>query len=146
MISDLANSGAIPALESMVRFAAQRQKMLANNIANLNTPGYLQQDVSIGGFQQNLRHALEKRQEERGGQGPLELEETDELTLMPGGGFRLNAGTSAGAGGVLFHDRNNRNLEQLMQGLAENTGVLRVATDLLKNQNDMLRSAISQRV
>lgn len=146
MMADLSNSGAIPALESMVRFAAQRQKMLANNIANLNTPGYLQQDVSIGGFQHNLREAIEKRQEERGGQGPLELKETEELTPLPGGGFRLNAGTPIEAGGVLFHDRNNRNLEQLMQGLAENTGVLRVATDLLKSQNDMLRSAIAQRV
>jgi flagellar basal body rod protein FlgB len=47
---------------------------------------------------------------------------------------------------VLFHDRNNRDLERLMQGLAENTTTYRVAADLLRSRYDVLRTAISQRV
>lgn len=140
---DLSSSGAVPALEAMVRFSAQRQKLLAHNIANISTPNFQQLDVSIADFQANLRQAIEKRRD-NGGQGPFRLKETAELTPSADGSFRLNPTTPSG--GVLFHDRNNRSLEQLMQGLAENSTVFRVASDLLKSHNDMLRSAISQRV
>jgi flagellar basal-body rod protein FlgB len=140
---ELSSSGATSALEAMVRFSAQRQRLLAHNIANISTPGFQQMDVSIADFQANLKQAIEKRRD-RGGQGPFELQETTELTPNADGSFRLNPHTPSG--GVMFHDRNNRSLEQLMQGLAENTTVFRVATDLLRNHNDLLKSAISQRV
>jgi flagellar basal-body rod protein FlgB len=144
LFADLANAGATPALEAMMRFSAQRQRLLAHNVANLSTPGFIQKDASIPDFQSALRRALGERQEKRGGQGPLQLERTDEIDPHEDGTFTLSPETPGN--GVLFHDRNNRNLEQLMQGLAENASVFRVATDLLRSRNDMLRSAIGQRV
>ena len=48
--------------------------------------------------------------------------------------------------GILFHDRNNRDLERMMQDLAENVAVFRIVTDLLKNQYSKIRDAISERV
>lgn len=146
LIRELATSGAAPALEGMVRFAAQRQKLLAHNVANLGTPDFRQVDASVEGFQANLRRAVEKRRERTGGQfGELALERTEELTPTGRGGeFRLTPRSTGN--GILFHDRNNRSLEQLMQAQAENTMAHRVATDFLRHHNDTLRMAIGQRV
>jgi flagellar basal-body rod protein FlgB len=63
---------------------------------------------------------------------------------MPGGGLTLKPRTPSG--NVLYHDRNNRDLERLMQDLSENVLAFRVASDLLRRENDLLRTAISQRV
>ncbi len=58
--------------------------------------------------------------------------------------MRLTPGTPSP--GILYHDRNNRDLERQMQALAENTLTYKVAADLLRRNNDLLRTAISQRV
>lgn len=44
-----------------MRFAAQRQKLIANNVANITTPNYIQQDVSVPAFQNTLREAIDRR-------------------------------------------------------------------------------------
>ncbi|MDX2146082.1 MAG: flagellar basal body rod protein FlgB [Planctomycetota bacterium] len=144
MISELANAGAMPSLELTLRFAAQRQRILAHNIANVNTPNFRPLDVSVTGFQRELREAIEQRRARSGGeQGRLELRQTQELRT-DGGGLTLNPTTPAD--NILFHDRNNRDLERMMQDLAENAMAFRVASDLLKSRQELLRTAISQRV
>lgn len=145
LIGDLASAGAGPALENLMRFSAQRQRLLAHNIANITTPGFQQMDVSIPDFQDNLRRAIEERRSQTGGElGEVELDGTSEIKPQDDGSFELVPKTPSG--GILYHDGNNRSLEQLMQGLAENASTFRMATDFLRNRNDMLRNAISQRV
>lgn len=144
LIGELANSGAAPALEQVLRFAAQRQRVLAHNIANLETPDFRPLDVSPLKFQESLRKAIAERRQRTGGElGELHVESTDEVEQTESGSLRLLPKTSSG--NILYHDRNNRDLERLMQGLAENTFAYRTAGDLLRRHNDMLRSAISQR-
>ncbi len=144
MFSDLANSGASPILEQMVRFSAQRQRVIAHNIANIDTPNFIQMDASVPDFQRNLAEAIEQRRNDTGGEtGGLPWQETAELQKDDAGRLRLIPQDPGQ--GVLLHDRNNRNLERLMQNLAENTATFRLAVDLLKNRNDMLRAAIAQR-
>lgn len=145
MLADLSNSGATPALEAVIRFSGQRQRLIAHNIANLSTPGFIPLDVSVGGFQKALDEAIQRRREQTGGMsGPLAISETNEIKPDGRGGFSLEP-TTPGQG-VLFHDQSMRDPERLMQALAENTSEFRVATELLRSQRDMLRSAISQRV
>lgn len=144
LISDLANSGSNPALENLIRFAGQRQRLIASNIANISTPDYRMRDVSVSAFQANLAEAVQKRRERTGGErGSLEWSENGELRRDEHGNLTLHPGTPAG--NILFHDRNNRDLERLMQSSAENVGVFRVATDLLKKNADLMRAAITQR-
>lgn len=50
------------------------------------------------------------------------------------------------AGGILFQDRNNRNLEKLEQAQIQNGTMLRVCADLLKSCSDLMRAAISERI
>lgn len=140
---DLVDSGAIPALEMTMRFAAKRQQLIAHNVANIETPDFRQADVSVRGFQKMLADAVDRRREDGEDAGPLSWTETAEVRRGAGRELTLRAGTSAG--GVLFHDRNNRDLERLMQDQAENVGAFRVAADLLRTRFDILRSAIAQR-
>jgi flagellar basal-body rod protein FlgB len=143
MFGELSTGGATPVLEAMMQFAAGRQRVLAHNVANISTPNFLALDVSVRGFQAQLRDAVERRRE-AGGKGALDMKSTGEVEVAGGGrGLRLTPGTPSG--GVLFHDRNNRSLEKSMQDLVENATAFRVATDLLRSRYQLMQAAISER-
>lgn len=146
MISDISTVGAAPALEMMLRFSGQRQKILAHNIANIDTPNFQARDVDPREFQQLLGDAIDKRRSRNGGAfGALEWRETREITRARGSGeLKLEPMTSSG--GVLHHDRNDADLERTMQDLVENAAMYRVAADLLRAQRSTLQNAIAQRV
>jgi flagellar basal body rod protein FlgB len=71
------------------------------------------------------------------------MPETRELVKGPRGFSTLNPRTDGQ--GILYHDRNNRDMERLMQNLAENGLQFRFATDVLRQQGELLRAAIAQR-
>lgn len=146
-ILDVTNAGAIPALQSLASFAAQRHTFIAGNIANISTPGYLQQDVSVRDFQRTLAEAVDARRQTTGGShGELRLAESRELRTGPCGRLTLVPSTESGSGGLLLNDRNNRDVEGLMQSLVENATTFRVANDLLRSRFELIRSAIAERV
>lgn len=142
-LAGLTDWGATPTLEAMIRFAGERQRLIAHNIANINTPNFNQLDLSPTQFQQQLSEAVDKRRKTADSE-PLELEDTGEVTPGPGGSMSFNPSTPRG--GILRHDRNNSDLERLMQDQAENLMVYRQALDLLKSRSDLMRSALAQRV
>lgn len=147
ILDDVLSSGALPALEATMRFAGQRNRLIGHNIANISTPNFQQKDVSPRDFQQWLARAVdERRAKTGGGHGELELElDSDrQFRVQRGGGFEIEPLKSNG--GVLAHDRNNRDVELLMQDLAENLAAYQVATDLMRSQMGTIAVAISQRV
>lgn len=148
MIGELSGGGAIPALEMTMRFAGARHRLIAHNIANISTPDFRPMDVSVTDFQRVLGEAIDKRRESGSGAGAaageLMMKETRELRRAANGGLELRPGTASG--GVLFHDRNNRDTERMLQDLVENATVFRVASDLLKSRYQMLNTAIGERV
>ncbi len=139
-VRDLIDGGAIPVLELTARFAARRQEILAHNIANADTPGFIPLDASPERFKDMLQQAIDARRE-RG--GPLAWRPTSEIE-PDGRGLRLVPGT--GSGNILFHDRNNRDLERMMADLSENLAVFRVTTDLLRSRYGLINSALAERV
>lgn len=144
-LEGLSQAGAMPALEMTMRFAAQRQRLIAHNIANLDTPNFIQKDVSVSGFQATLDSAIRERRERTGGmKGSFDWQETEELRRGRDGGLHLTPTTTGD--GVLFHDRNNRNVERLMQSLVETTGAFRTAAALHRSQKMLIDMAITQRV
>ncbi len=147
LVNEVTSSGAMPALEAVMRFAAQRQAVIAGNIANISTPDYRQQDLSVDGFRASLREAVGRRREATGGQhGMLGLRETRELRMDADGTLRANPSVAKGTGSILYHDRGNRNVERLMQDQVENATTFRVAADLLRSKYDLMRSAMAERV
>jgi flagellar basal-body rod protein FlgB len=143
MIRDVLNSGAVPALEAMASFAAQRHRIITGNIANMDTPDYQPADVSVTDFQEALGKAVDRRRSARAPGASLPLASTREMEVDRGGRLTLRPQTASG--NILFHDRNNRDLERTMQSLAENVGAYRLATDLLRSRHESLRMAISER-
>ena len=145
LLDSILSSGALPSLEQSIRFAAGRQKLIAHNIANISTPNFQQKDVAPEDFQAWLADAIADRRKRTGGMhGELHTKPTRQIRRLPDG--RLELDPRSPAGGILAHDRNNRDLEQLMQDMTENLSAYRLATDLMRSQMDILRVSITQRV
>ncbi|MEO0483603.1 MAG: hypothetical protein AAF138_08240 [Planctomycetota bacterium] len=142
-IAGISDSGALPALAKSMRFAAQRNRLLAHNIANLTTPGFQPKDADPRAFQATLAEAVNERRARTGGlSGKLELPETSELRRDARGNLRLEPRTPST--NILGQDRNNSDLERSMQSLAENTAFFRVAVDLMRFEGDRLSRAIRE--
>ncbi|GIW73659.1 MAG: flagellar basal body rod protein FlgB [Phycisphaerales bacterium] len=145
MLEQTIQAGAVPVLEAMIRFTGQRQRLLAHNVANLTTPNFQALDASPEGFQAMLAEAVHARRRANGGVGgPLPMRSTRQVRV--GGDGSLALRPERVHAGPLLHDRNNRDVERLMQAMTENYGMYRVASDLLRSRVGELRTAISQRV
>jgi flagellar basal-body rod protein FlgB len=144
VIDLFSQSASFQTLELSLRFASQRQQILAHNVANITTPNFIPKDVSVDEFRRTLSRAVKDREASPAPTGLLSWRETRELGRGPSGEIVLHPRTPGR--GLLFHDRNNRDLERLMQDVAENAGAFRVAADLLRTRFDAIRTAISQRV
>jgi len=144
MINRMLDSGAMPALERLIQFTAARQNVLADNIANLSTPYYKPRDLSPRAFQAQLAKAIDRR---RAGAnptaGPLDLKDTRQIAFKRDG-LEVKAGDSNE--NILFHDENNRDLDRIMQRLAENTMAHNTAIELMRSELSILETAIRERM
>jgi len=143
MIDGLTNADAIPVLERLMRFAGARQRLLAHNIANLDTPDFRPVDVSVGEFRTALAEAIDERRERSGRRGgELASIQTDDTTVSSDG-VRLEPRERFD--GILFHDGNDRDPERIVQAMVENFEVFRTAADLIRSKYDLLYAAIRER-
>jgi flagellar basal-body rod protein FlgB len=104
----------IKVLEKMLDVAAFRQKVLASNIANADTPGYKAKDIS---FQKELDKAIE-------GSKGQDHEVYEIVTTMPN------------------RDGNTVNLDIEMAKVAENTLIYNAATQLMAMKMRMIKDVI----
>ncbi|HOB74202.1 MAG TPA: flagellar basal body rod protein FlgB [Phycisphaerae bacterium] len=141
--SDLVNREAIPALEKMLAFTQARQRMLTENIANVDTPGYRTKHLDVGAFQRALRSALESNRQTGG--ASFELKGTDEFRLDSAGRLEVRPSEEP-AENVLFHDGTNVRIERQMAMMAENAMMHQAATELLRTKFEGLLKAIRGRV
>ena len=138
-LSEITNRGNIPVLEKLLAFAEARQKMLADNLANIDTPGYRMKRLDPGVFQRALRRAIDDR-----GSDPrraLEIPATEQFHLDESGHLAVTP-VDEPAENILFHDRTNARIESLMTQVAENVMTYNLASQLLKNSFDGLKIAI----
>lgn len=144
MISELAHSGALPTLERLVQFTEARQGVLAHNIANLSTAGFRPKDLDVDAFRKTLGKAIDKRRNDGHPHfRPLPLSDTNQLTFHAS---RLDATAEPLDENVMFHDGNNRDLDRLMQDVAENQLAHDFGIAMLRNQFEQLRVAIRENV
>ena len=144
MIHDLTNSESIPILERVMQFTGQRQRIIANNIANLSTPGFRPVDVSVEDFQAQLAHAVDdRRTNSNGGAAELSIESTREVAFDEDG---MTLRPSPTGDNLLFHDQNDRDVERIMQDLVENFMAFRTAAQFLRSRFDLISTAIRERI
>jgi flagellar basal-body rod protein FlgB len=130
-IERLLNQGNAPLIEQAVKFSAARQKLLAENMANISTPGYMQQDVSVAKFQEMLRERVGERDS-----APVGSTTFDDITC------ELTNPTA----NILFHDRNNRSIEQLASDSQKNALFHNMMIEILRKQIGQLEMALKERV
>ncbi len=130
-INRLINQGSAPMLEQVAKFTSQRHGLLLDNLANVSTFGYQQKDLSLDGFQAMLRERSEVRQ-----------------ASPPGsvGYDDIQAEVENPQSGILFHDGNNRSMEQLTSDVAKNALMHNLAIELLRKQFATLDMALKERV
>jgi flagellar basal-body rod protein FlgB len=131
------------AIELAAQFAEQRQNVLAEDVANLDTPNYHSQRLDPAAFQASLRQALE--QANRARQQRLTLRGNAQFSTAPDGQIEVRPAREP-APNVLFHDGTNARLEELLGDVAKNSLDYEVATSLLKSQYGLLLEAIRGRV
>jgi len=133
------NDRTIPVLDSMMSFTQARHKMLTENIANIDTPGYRTQNLDAKAFQQQLAKAVAQQQEDRSAE--LSFESTTQIQPIGGGQLRFTP-TREPAENVLFHDKTNARIERQMAMLAENTMMHQATTELLVGRYQSMLKAI----
>ena len=107
MLDPLSNN-----LNQYMTLVSVRQKLVASNIANADTPGYKTQDIDFESELQNAMH---------GGAAPL---------VSPVSGLRVK------------NDGNNVDLDREARLLAENALRFSVASNLVRSQIKTIRLAI----
>jgi len=125
----LFNQGSMPVLEQFAQFTDARANLLGEDIANVSTPNFIQKDFSLEQFQQVLRQKVQ--QENSGAPGGVQFDDISMDIQNP-------------RNGILFHDGNNRSMEQLMSDQAKNALMHNLAIELLKNQYSQLETAIRE--
>ena len=129
-IDKLLNQDNMPLLEQALRFSAARQQLIAENVSNVDTPGYVQKDLSPEKFQEMLQQRVDERRS-----APPGTLGFDDIT------GELNNPTA----NILFHDRNNRSMEQLMSDTAKNLLYHNMMIELLRKQIGTMNMAINEK-
>ena len=130
-IERLMNQTNAPLLEQVLQFTAARHRLIAENIANVDTPGYVQKDLDVRRFNAMLRHRVEERDQRSSGEigfGDI-TSEVEHPTR-----------------GILFHDGNNRSMEQLASDQAKNAMLHNLVIELLRKQFAQMDMALKEKV
>ncbi len=140
---DVVNSGTAPALEKMLAFTQAQHRVIAQNVANVDTPGYVTRRLDPKSFQQALRKALDAR----------DASPQAEFRLPAGDTFRQDAQgrlevtpVEEPPENILFHDGTNVRIEEQMALLAENTMMNQATSELLRQRFEGLLKAIRGRM
>lgn len=144
MMQNLFNKGMIATLQPAVFFTSERHRAIANNIANVSTPGYQMLDAPVAEFHDAFARALEGRDER-----PVpvfEFQGSDHIVPRAGGGLAVDFLEFPRQSGTLKHDENNLMIELEMSKLSRNAGLHNALVELLNQQFALLQSAIRERV
>jgi len=141
LLQKMFTKGTMPILERAMYFGSRRHKVLANNVANANTPYFTPSDLKVGDFRATMREAIENRERK-----------TIKTFEMPAGApIREEGGSMVlevieeSSGSLMFHDRSKMSMEKEMTRLTKNAGYRNQMVELLKKEIGQLRAAISGR-
>ncbi len=138
----LFNRGSTPALAATLSFTHARHQVIAENIANMSTPGYKARRLDLDAFQRALGSAMERRGNDP--RAPFVIERTDQFHTDDAGRLVTEPATRPGRNAV-FHDGTNLSLEREMADLAQNAMLNEITVELMRGKIDGMRKAIRGR-
>lgn len=125
-------------MDAKLAYASQRQTVLANNIANANTPGFQPSDVKVPDFKKLLRDAAAENTPMQG----LAATDSKHIGL-------LDVGSAADADNVyktatyeVAPDGNGVDLEEQMLKASKNNSEVGIVVGLYAKQLSFLRTAV----
>lgn len=131
-INSLFNQGNLPLIEQQLRFTAKRHQLIAENIANLDTPFYQQKDLDPKKFETALRERVTQRAESGQARGETSFDDLSDLDA------------ETPRRGMLFHDGTNRSPEQLMSDMAKNALTHNVFVEFMRGQFSSYKEALKE--
>jgi len=132
-IERLVNQTNAPLAERVLHFASRRHALIAENVANVDTPGWRQKDLSAAKFFSMLRERAAAKRAAGGGPGVVGFSDIDAEQEHP-------------TRGILFHDGNNRSMEQLVSEQAKNGLLYTMAIEILRKQFGSMELALKERI
>ena len=120
-----------PLLERVLEFTAARHRLIAENMANVDVPEYQQKDLDVARFQEMLRDRVDRR--ESSPPGEIGFDDISAEARNP-------------TDGILFHDGNNRSMEQLVSDQAKNGMLHNLVVELLRKQFQQMEMALKEKV
>ena len=150
MFQGIFRSSTIPVLEQVVQFTQARHEVLAGNVANLGTPGYVARDLSAEEFQSRLRDAIEARHQAPAVRSPGEMPlSPGEMGTMPGesGPERPDpvAEVAKDPRSILFHDESDNAVELQVTEMVKNQLQHNTAMAIMASQFRLLQAVVSER-
>lgn len=139
---DLKNISLFKALDQKMSWLNERQKVLAQNIANANTPGYVSKDLKKVSFQQHLSNSSQT-----GGNSSATVMRATRPGHLNGLGGTSNFEIKQEQSEFLEStpDGNTVDLERELSKMAEVQMEYTLATNLYKKHVGMLRAALGRR-
>ena len=142
IFADIVNRDPSAALEKLMAYTEARQRVLAENVANIDNPHYRTKHLDTKAFQRSLREALDRQKAT--GSSTFELPAGDDFGMDSDGRLKVTP-TERPADNVLFHDNTNASVEKQMAMMAENGMTHQTATELLRGCYEGLLKAIRGR-
>ncbi len=142
-IERLVSSRLTHAVELTARFAEQRHRVLAENIAAIDLPGKGTRRLDPAAFQDSLRRAFAESQQS--GSRKLNLRGNAQVSTDAAGRL-VTRPVEEPPANALFHDGTNARIEELATGVNENALLYSLATQVLGRRFNGIENAIKGRV
>lgn len=122
-------------LKKIIEFTQARQKILAQNITNLNTPGFVPRELEVDEFSDMLHNAIDEHIRSQ----RLILQDSENIKFCSSGGFTakpINDETSK----QLLEENRDQYLELQINKLWENSLNQKMAAEILKQKQEVVFS------
>lgn len=139
MFDRIFENTSISVLAEVMSFAGLRQKFIANNIANVDTPGFKALDLPEAEFRKMLREAVESK---RALGGPLRLGGSGNVRAD---GFGLEL-LPIRSGGHVRVDGNDVSMDLELAKISKNAMEFQLAARILASRFRFLSQAVRERV
>ena len=148
-IDRIATNPVTRGIELSARFIEHRHRILAENVANIETPGFAQLRLDPEAFQASLKEAMERAKtlppERRNARDLLKLRGNAQFATNLHGEIEVQPEIEP-AENILFHDGTNARLETLMSEVAENALSHQFIMNQLRGRYDGVLKAIRGRI
>lgn len=149
-IDRILTSSVTRGIELSARFIEDRHRVLVENVANIDTPGYASKRLDPRAFQTSLKEAIERADahragEKRTGRALLDLRGNAQFTTDSSGNVEMRPEIEPAAN-ILFHDGTNVRLETLMSEVADNSLWHQFIMNQLRGRYEGVLKAIRGRI